>query len=98
MLQQGLVEEIQALLASGIPEKCTAMQAIGYKEFISALAGQCSIEEAAAEVQKGSRHYAKRQLTWFRRNKAVHWISRKTGESADEILEKARQVVQEYDR
>ena len=97
MLQQGLVDEIKALLASGIPEKCTAMQAIGYKEFVSALAGQCSIEEAAAEVQKSSRHYAKRQLTWFRRNKAVHWMTRKIAESADEILEKVRQVVQESD-
>ena len=55
------------------------------------------IEEAAAEVQKSSRHYAKRQLTWFRRNKAVHWLTRKNGESGEEILEKARQVVQESD-
>ena len=61
MLQQGLVEEIRTLLASGIPEKCTAMQAIGYKEFIAALDGQCSIDEAADAVRKSSRHYAKRQ-------------------------------------
>ena len=68
MLQQGLVEEIRNLLASGIPEKCTAMQAIGYKEFVDALDGRCTIEEAAAQVQQSSRRYAKRQLTWFRRN------------------------------
>ena len=67
MLQQGLVEEIRNLLASGISAKCTAMQAIGYKEFVSALEGSGTIEEAAADVQKSSRHYAKRQLTWFRR-------------------------------
>ena len=93
MLEQGLVQEIRDLLASGIPEKCTAMQAIGYKEFVAALEGQCSIEEAAAQVQNSSRHYAKRQLTWFRRNKAMHWLTRYPGEGSEEIIEKARQVI-----
>ena len=97
MLQQGLVEEIRQLLASGIPEKCTAMQAIGYKEFVAALDGQCSIEEAAEEVRKSSRHYAKRQLTWFRRNKAIHWLTRDTGEGAEEIILRARQVIRDFD-
>ena len=97
MLQQGLVEEIRQLLASGIPEKCTAMQAIGYKEFVAALEGRCSMEEAADEVRKGSRHYAKRQLTWFRRNKNIHWITRETGEPSEEILRRARQIVQDFD-
>ncbi|MBQ9168365.1 MAG: tRNA (adenosine(37)-N6)-dimethylallyltransferase MiaA [Oscillospiraceae bacterium] len=97
MLQAGLIDEIRNLLAAGVPEKCTAMQAIGYKEFLAALDGRCTIEEAAAQVQQSSRHYAKRQLTWFRRNKAVHWLIRKTGESGAEILEQARHVVQEYD-
>ena len=97
MLEAGLVEEIQNLLASGIPEKCTAMQAIGYKEFVEALDGQCTIEEAAAQVQQSSRRYAKRQLTWFRRNKAMHWLLRDTGESGEEILAKARQLLHETD-
>ena len=97
MLQQGLLEEIRQLLASGIPQKCTAMQAIGYKEFISALDGQCTIEEAADEVRKSSRHYAKRQLTWFRRNKNIHWITRTSGESGDEIICRARQIIHDFD-
>ena len=97
MLQQGLVEEIKTLLASGIPQKCTAMQAIGYKEFVVALDGHCTIEEAADEVRKASRHYAKRQLTWFRRNKQIHWLTRNTCESAEEILCRARQVVRDFD-
>ena len=97
MLQQGLVEEIRNLLESGIPEKCTAMQAIGYKEFVAALDGQCSIEEAADEVRKSSRHYAKRQLTWFRRNKKIHWLTRATGESTAEIIRRARQVIRDFD-
>ncbi|MGM9590044.1 MAG: tRNA (adenosine(37)-N6)-dimethylallyltransferase MiaA [Faecousia sp.] len=97
MLEQGLVEEISALLASGIPEKCTAMQAIGYKEFVSALDGRCTIEEAADEVRKSSRHYAKRQLTWFRRNKRIHWLTRTTGESTEEIIRRARQIINDFD-
>ena len=97
MLQQGLVEEIRALLASGIPAKCTAMQAIGYKEFVAALEGAIPIEEAADQVRIASRHYAKRQLTWFRRNKNIHWILRKNGESGEEILEKARQILIHFD-
>jgi len=97
MLEQGLVKEIQDLLSSGIPEKCTAMQAIGYKEFVAALDGQCSIEEAADEVRKSSRHYAKRQLTWFRRNKKIHWLIRETGESTEEIIHRARQVIRDFD-
>ncbi|MBO5129205.1 MAG: tRNA (adenosine(37)-N6)-dimethylallyltransferase MiaA [Oscillospiraceae bacterium] len=98
MLELGLVEEIKALLASGIPEKCTAMQAIGYKEFINALDGRCTIEEAAAEVQQSSRRYAKRQLTWFRRNKAMNWLTRHPGEGSEEILAKARRVLCESDK
>ena len=97
MLQQGLVEEIRQLLAGGIPQKCTAMQAIGYKEFVAALNGQCTIEEAAEEVRKSSSHYAKRQLTWFRRNKNIHWLIRQTGESPEEILNRARQVIRDFD-
>ena len=97
MLEMGLVQEIKDLLASGIPAKCTAMQAIGYKEFIAALDGQCTIEEAADEVRKSSRHYAKRQLTWFRRNKNVRWLTRNTGETNQEIINRARQVIRDFD-
>ena len=97
MLQQGLVEEIQGLLADGIPEKATAMQAIGYKEFVDALDGRCTIEEAADQVRQSSRRYAKRQLTWFRRNKAIHWLIRDTGDTGREILENARRIVSDFD-
>ena len=98
MLDMGLVEEIQNLLSSGIPEKCTAMQAIGYKEFVAALEGQCTIAQAADQVRQSSRHYAKRQLTWFRRNQGIHWLTRTTGEGGKEILEKARQVIRDFDK
>ncbi len=97
MLEEGLVEEIRSLLDSGIPQKCTAMQAIGYKEFTDALDGRCSIQEAADRVKQSSRHYAKRQLTWFRRNKSIHWLIRGKNTGSQEILEAARQVLREND-
>lgn len=97
MLDAGLLEEIRNLLDKGMPEKCTAMQAIGYKEFVAALSGQCTIEEATAQVQQSSRRYAKRQLTWFRRNSAMHWLSRNPGETTKEILLRARQILTEFD-
>ena len=95
MLRQGLLEEIRELLASGIPPKCTAMQAIGYKEFVDVLQNDAPLEQAVEEVKKSSRHYAKRQLTWFRRNKALHWLTR--GPDSPEILEAARQILREND-
>ena len=98
MLRDGLIDEIRNLLAEGIPEKCTAMQAIGYKEFVDALAGRSSMETAAALVQQSSRKYAKRQLTWFRRNKDIHWLRREAGEGTEEILQKARHVLAEFDK
>ena len=97
MLKAGLVEEIRSLLSSGIPSKCTAMQAIGYKEFVAALEGRITIEEAAAQVQQSSRHYAKRQLTWFRRNKNMHWLIRSKKDDSREILQTARQLLGESD-
>ena len=97
MLEMGLMEEIRQLLNSGIPAKCTAMQAIGYKEFVAALEGHCTVEEAADEVRKASRHYAKRQLTWLRRNKNIHWITRDAQTTGDEIIAMARQSIRAFD-
>ena len=97
MLEQGLLEEIKSLLASGIPASCTAMQAIGYKEFVEALNGNCTIEEAADLVRQSSRRYAKRQLTWLRRNEKIHWFTRRTGQSSEEILAQARRVILDFD-
>ena len=97
MLEMGLEKEIHALLSSGLDPRCTAMQAIGYKEFVAALDGQCTMEEAADEVRQASRRYAKRQLTWFRRNEKMHWLTRREGESGDEILQRARHIIRNFD-
>ena len=97
MLEAGLLEEIRSLLESGIPESCTAMQAIGYKEFLPVLRGERALCDAAVEVCQSSRRYAKRQLTWFRRNQAIHWIVREEDGIPDEIFRQARQILQEFD-
>ena len=75
MMAAGLVEEVEGLLASGVPERCTAMQAIGYKEMAAALRAGRPAAEAAEEIKLRSRQYAKRQLTWFRREPSVKWIT-----------------------
>ena len=97
MLQQGLLEEIRSLLDSGIPADCTAMQAIGYKEFVHALSGRDTLENAVEELKRGSRRYAKRQLTWFRRNPKMNWLIRKKEQSSAEILAQAQQVLRNFD-
>ena len=97
MLEYGLIAEIEKLLAMGISPKSTAMQAIGYKEFFLAMEGKCSMMDAADQVRQGSRRYAKRQLTWFRRNQNIHWLRRETGETTMQILSRARQILGETD-
>ena len=74
MVEEGLLEEVRQLLQSGLPRDATALQAIGYKEFLGVLDGTATVEEAIAKVKLRSRQYAKRQLTWLRRNPDIHWI------------------------
>ena len=98
MVKDGLLDEIRQVLSSGIPEKATAMQAIGYKEFIDAMAGRATMEEAIAQVQQSSRRYAKRQLTWFKRNEKIHWLRRAPGQAAEEIFSAAFQLARNFDK
>ena len=74
MMARGLEGEVRRLLASGISPQCTAMQAIGYKEIAGAIREGRDVEEGAQEVKLRSRQYAKRQLSWFRRNRDAHWF------------------------
>jgi tRNA dimethylallyltransferase len=74
MMEQGLVEEVRQLLSDGVPADCTAMQAIGYKEMAAVLLSGGDPLDAAEEIKLRSRQYAKRQLTWFRRNRQAEWI------------------------
>ena len=74
MVEEGLLDEVRGLLESGLPRDATALQAIGYKEFLGVLDGSATEAEAIAEVKLRSRQYAKRQLTWLRRKTDIHWI------------------------
>ena len=75
MAQAGLLEEVRALVRSGVPRDATALQAIGYKELLAVGENGEGLAEALEEVKLRSRQYAKRQLTWLRRNGDIHWIT-----------------------
>ena len=74
MVEAGLFDEVRALLDSGLPCDVTAMQAIGYKETLAYLDGEAAREEAIDEIKLRSRQYAKRQLTWLRRDQDLFWL------------------------
>ena len=74
MVERGLLREVEALLQTALPETATALQAIGYKQFLSVYRGDTPVSEAVAEVKLRSRQYAKRQLTWLRRKDDIHWL------------------------
>lgn len=76
MLEEGLVEEVKKLLAFGCKRESTAMQGLGYKEIIAYLLGEITLEEAVYRIKRDTRHFAKRQLTWFRREKDVIWVEK----------------------
>ncbi len=98
MLEAGLLREIQGLLARGVPDSATALQAIGYKEPLAALRGQCTMEQAVAQIKQSSRRYAKRQLTWFRRNPGMNWLPRGDEENFSSIYSRAVGVIPFFDR
>lgn len=75
MMSRGLADEVRNLLDMGVSPGCTSMQAIGYKEIAQALLGDRDMAAAAEKIKLESRHYAKRQLTWLRRDADVNWIS-----------------------
>lgn len=74
MMKAGLMDEVRDLLNRGIDSSTTALQAIGYKELAKAIRGEITVEEAVKAIKLGTRHYAKRQLTWFRRDERINWI------------------------
>ena len=74
MVERGLLREVETLLQTGLPETATALQAIGYKQFLSVYRGDMPVSEAVVEVKLRSRQYAKRQLTWLRRKDDIHWL------------------------
>ncbi len=86
MFEAGLADEVRSLLAEGVPRDCPAMKGIGYREMLAYLAGSMDLSLAAEEIKKATRHFAKRQLTWFRKMPYVHWYAASQGEEL--LLEK----------
>lgn len=93
MLENGLLDEVQQLLDAGVSPQCQAMQGIGYKECLPVLFGEISVQQAAEEIKLHSRRYAKRQLTWFRRDPAIHWFAVDT---EPDLPTHAAQLVQSF--
>lgn len=87
MIEQGLVEEVQKLKNMGCHKKMVSMQGLGYKEILAYLEGECTLEEAVYRIKRDTRHFAKRQLTWFRRERDVIWVNKQEFEyNNDKIL------------
>ena len=76
MIRDGLVEEVAHLKEMGYTQDLVSMQGLGYKELFPYLAGECTLEEAIYIIKRDTRHFAKRQLTWFRREKDVIWLNK----------------------
>ncbi len=95
MLKAGLVEEVRSLAAEGLTKDNISMQGIGYKELLMWLEGELSFDEAVSLIKQSSRHYAKRQITWFKREKEAIWLDRSTLLSDDKILDQMIDVLKE---
>lgn len=88
MIEEGLVNEVQALKDKGYTKQLVSMQGLGYKEILDYLDGNCTLEEAIYTIKRDTRHFAKRQLTWFKRERDVIWINKQSfGYEAELILD-----------
>ena len=88
MLSEGLVEEVRSLKKMGCHRGMVSMQGLGYKEILEYLDGECSLEEAVYTLKRDTRHFAERQITWFRRENAVTWLDKQQFDYDEEkILE-----------
>lgn len=88
MIEQGLLEEVQSLQREGYHKNLVSMQGIGYKEMLSYLEGAYSLEETIFMIKQATRHFAKRQLTWFRREQEVIWVDKQLFQhSEEEVLQ-----------
>ena len=94
MLEQGMEQEIRNVYEKN--SNGTLMQAIGIKEFVPYFRGECSLEDAVQTIQINSRHYAKRQLTWFRRDERVHWLYRDDPACERDLLGEASKIIDDF--
>lgn len=85
MIRRGLRDEVASLLEEGVPEDAQSMQGLGYKEMIPCIHGKCGTEEAAEAIRTGTRHFAKRQMTFLRREAQIHYVNTESCGTYDEI-------------
>ena len=96
MLEDGLVDEVKALREKGYTRDMVSMQGLGYKEILDYLSGKCTLEEAVYILKRDTRHFAKRQITWMKRERNVCWIQKEEFESdSGRILDYMLEVVKE---
>lgn len=86
MMEQGLLDEVKELKEKGINRNCTSMAGLGYRQLISHIEGECSLEEAVDKIKLETRHFAKRQLTWFRRERDVIWLDKDVSGTEEGLL------------
>ena len=91
MLEMGLIDEVKSLCEKGYTQSMLSMQGIGYKEIIAYLNGEVSLDEAIYNIKIGTRHYAKRQMTWFNKDERVNWIN-----YDEDILKRANEIISEW--
>lgn len=94
MLEQGLVEEVARLLEMGYDRKLVSMQGLGYKEIIPYLKGETTLDEAVYILKRDTRHFAKRQLTWFHRERDVRWLDKGSFSSEEDILKEILNTIE----
>ncbi len=87
MLENGLIDEVKQLMSMGYTKNMVSMQGLGYKEIIDYLEGACTLNEAIEILKKETRHYAKRQLTWFKREKDIEWVNKDEFKDDSDIIE-----------
>ena len=75
MLEEGLEEEVRALLKAGVPTDCLSMKSLGYRQMAEYLTGKCDFAAAVDNIKKGTRHFAKRQITWYKKMPYIHWFT-----------------------
>ena len=87
MMEEGLEKEVKTLIDYGCDETMVSMQGLGYKEFFPYFRGEYDLEEAVRILKRDTRHFAKRQLTWFRREKEVTWVDKQEFADSRQLLE-----------
>lgn len=98
MMQEGLLEEVNALRLRGLKRESVAMQGLGYKELFGYFEGEYPLEEAVRIIKRDTRHFAKRQLTWFRRERDVIWLDKsEIGREDEQLIQQMLTVLKEKD-